>query len=102
MKWRGVNSWPDTLVVHLVRWLDSGDKNNVEVTAALEEKLDAVTYELMALCEHQGESPHSGHYVAYTLCNDDLFLCDDSEVSIASEGSVLGAEPYVLIFQKLP
>ena len=103
MKWRGIHTWPNTLVIHLARWRDNGGgKNDAEIDFALQESLGGSTYRLMAVCEHQGDSSEGGHYVSYTRRNDSWLLCDDSEVSVVHPDDVRGVQAYVLIYQKLP
>ena len=99
-KWTEVKIWPNTLVLHMVRWLAGGDKNNAKVTFEMEERVSLAKYKLMAVCVHTG-SPHSGHYVSYTRCNSEWLLSDDSRVKVVTPHEVLNAEPYLLLYTKL-
>lgn len=57
----------------------------------------AINYNLSAVIVHKG-GYDSGHYVSYAKEGRDWFLFDDSKVVLASEGDVLNAEAYLLIY----
>ena len=44
-------------------------------------------YRLVAFIHHRGNTPHSGHYVAYVRKGEQWFCCDDSRVSAVSNKS---------------
>lgn len=56
-----------------------------------------INYNLSAVIVHKG-GYDSGHYVSYAKEGREWFLFDDSKVVLASEGDVLNAEAYLLIY----
>jgi ubiquitin carboxyl-terminal hydrolase 22/27/51 len=59
--------------------------------------LPSIKYALSAVIVHKGEI-NSGHYVSYAREGNDWFLFDDSKVVLVSEGDVLNAEAYILVY----
>jgi ubiquitin carboxyl-terminal hydrolase 22/27/51 len=74
-------------------------KKSAQAPVSADEDPDSTIgkYTLSAVIVHKG-GIDSGHYVAYAREGRDWFLFDDSKVVLASEGEVLGAQGYLLVY----
>ena len=62
-----------------------------------------ITYKLVGIIRHYGNSSHSGHYVAFVLSsNGQWYEMNDSQVTAISAKRVLEQEAYVLFYTRCP
>ena len=100
LKWREIRVWPDTLVVHLVRWLPDFTKNAATVKFGMELQCSSVHYDLRAVVVHEGEGAGQGHYITFAVSSRTWLKCDDSYITIVDPSEVLRSESYLLVYQK--
>lgn len=104
-----INHAPQVLVLHLKRFCHLGmfnTKVNKRIDFDLELKVNCsgetpsvISYKLVGLIRHYGNSSHSGHYVAFVLSsNGQWFEMNDSNVTAISAKRVLEQEAYVLFY----
>ncbi|XP_063997788.1 LOW QUALITY PROTEIN: ubiquitin carboxyl-terminal hydrolase 36-like [Pogoniulus pusillus] len=64
---------------------------------------DPVLYSLYAVLVHSGHSCHAGHYYCYVKASSgQLYLMNDERVCPAGIQEVLGQQPYLLFYQRVP
>lgn len=57
-------------------------------------------YKLNSVVSHSGSSPFVGHYISWCRVDDKWFLFNDSSVTESTEATVLGAEAFILLYER--
>lgn len=104
---------PSILVVHLKRFAfnDYGRlvrlHKKVDFPLKLEigdymsnlNKARPPAYTLVGVLVHQGQTCASGHYLSFVKKNEEWFKCNDSEVSVVDEKTVMMQQAYILMYE---
>lgn len=103
-----VKQAPDFLVIQYLRYLGL-EKDDRAVSLGFDpskpfklNKKSRDKYRVSGVVIHKGETPSSGHYIAYTERNGKWFLCDDSQVREVAIEEVEFKKAYLLSFKKVP
>ena len=62
--------------------------------------LHGITYQLVGLVDHLGNSPRSGHYIAWKKVNFQWFKCDDNIVYEVNQNVITGSNNYLFVYIK--
>jgi hypothetical protein len=57
-------------------------------------------YALQGVVAHSGNSPQSGHYIAYVNKNNQWYECNDAVISPLPSPRVIGFTPYILVYKR--
>lgn len=99
---------PDSLCIALKRFTASQRKinGNIDISTNLnlsqyfsENQTREWKYKLVAVINHIGKNPNSGHYTTITNIDNQYYMFDDSNVESISENEVLGSNAYILFYQ---
>ena len=68
----------------------------------LEDSIDlqGMTYQLVGLVDHLGNTPRSGHYIAWKKVNFQWYKCDDNVVHQVSQNVIPGINNYLFVYIK--
>ena len=75
---------------------------NLDLTEFQISKKQGATYDLIAVCNHEGRSVRRGHYFSYVknLCNEKWHCFNDSTVTPVDKNSIKSPENYILIYER--
>lgn len=104
---------PSILVVHLKRFAfnDYGRLVRLHKRIKFPQKLEIgdymsnlnkarpPPYSLVGVLVHQGQTCASGHYLSFVKKNGEWFKCNDSEVSVVEESTVMMQQAYILMYE---
>lgn len=104
-------SFPEVLIVHLKRWVYTGNKDKRLVSCDLEcidltpyvkgYNPESYKYQLYGVCNHQGGAL-GGHYTANVrTANGDWMCFNDMSVKPVEESKVITPAAYCLFFRKI-
>ena len=65
-----------------------------------DEDFEGCHYSLNSVVSHSGSSPFVGHYILWCQVGGQWFLFNDSLVTLTTEASVLGAEAFILMYER--
>ena len=102
--------WPTVLILSLKRWRETWEHGvlqwekvftRISFETILPIRPDLPPYHLRGVIEHRGLNAGGGHYTSYVRAQNNFwYFCDDnaSPKQVSTE-TVLGAEPYVLVYE---
>lgn len=104
---------PSVLVIHLKRFAfnDYGRLVRLHKRIQFPQKLEIgdymsnlnkarpPPYSLVGVLVHQGQTCASGHYLSFVKKNGEWFKCNDSEVSVVDESTVMMQQAYILMYE---
>jgi len=104
---------PSILVIHLKRFAfnDYGRLVRLHKRIEFPQKLEIgdymsnlnkarpPPYSLVGVLVHQGQTCASGHYLSFVKKNGEWFRCNDSEVSVVDESTVMMQQAYILMYE---
>jgi ubiquitin C-terminal hydrolase len=104
---------PQVLIIHLKRVtfargvagkIDTHVSFSFELDVSSEVQLPSdappVQYRLRAVIQHIGGVSDEGHYVAFVREDSKWYSCNDSDVRLVADGDVLGAQAYILFYER--
>ncbi|KAE8743261.1 hypothetical protein FOCC_FOCC011141 [Frankliniella occidentalis] len=108
LKRTSIDSAPEMLVIHLMRFSGTGQKLKIFVkfnptlnVGLFMSTVGNVRYNFRSVVCHIGESTSSGHYVAVAQCPDQLFRkFNDSEVTSSSLQKAMQEPAYLLFYER--
>jgi ubiquitin carboxyl-terminal hydrolase 8 len=93
-----ISYYPNILVVHFKRWIQT--KKNKQIVHFDEVlKLNNITYELFGIINHEGNI-FGGHYFSYIKINN-WFLFNDTNVSQIQVQNIVSDKNYCLFYRKI-
>jgi len=104
---------PSILVIHLKRFAfnDYGRLVRLHKHIKFDQRLEIgdymsnlnkarpPAYSLVGVLVHQGQTCASGHYLSFVKKNGEWFKCNDSEVSVVDESTVMRQQAYILMYE---
>lgn len=80
--------------------LDCSGLLDLEEGTSPDDDFEGCHYKLNSVVSHSGSSPFVGHYISWCRVDDKWFLFNDSSVTESNEADVLGAQAFILLYER--